>query len=252
VLLVPAAVLQHFVILPDHLLLLWAQVLEASVWELLEAMMMMRPQMVMRTMQQKIGMQEGNGGASPSANRMLEPKGVNAQAAYQSKIQTGAQETTSYATFSAKQPSTHFFALYFLKLIFRCRAGAAPQPPAAPSGPFSGPAYTLGSDEVESSYVPDPSAPQGNAFIPPTGNFSSPTNHVHPLAPGDPPEDQDVATRHITFWRDGFSVEDGPLMRYDEPANSQLLDEINTGYVSLIQTSIRFSSMAFLISISGY
>lgn len=37
--------------------------------------------------------------------------------------------------------------------------------------------------------------------------------------------------RHITFWRDGFSVEDGPLMRYDEPANAQLLDEINTGYV---------------------
>jgi len=42
-------------------------------------------------------------------------------------------------------------------------------------------------------------------------------------------DDQEVATRHITFWRDGFSVEDGPLLRYDDPTNSSILEEINTG-----------------------
>ncbi|KAF8592017.1 SEP-domain-containing protein [Ramaria rubella] len=87
-------------------------------------------------------------------------------------------------------------------------AGSAPQLPSAPSGPFSGSAYTLGSDEVDSSYIPDPNESQA----------------------ADPAEDQEVATRHITFWRDGFSVEDGPLLRYDEPANAQLLEEINTGH----------------------
>jgi UBX domain-containing protein 1 len=64
----------------------------------------------------------------------------------------------------------------------------------------------LGSDEVESSFVPDPNAPPADA------------------APGTTP-----AVRHLTFWRDGFSVENGPLMRYDDPANEQILSEINSG-----------------------
>ncbi len=37
------------------------------------------------------------------------------------------------------------------------------------------------------------------------------------------------AIRHLTFWRDGFTVEDGDLMRYDDPNNAQILDEINSG-----------------------
>jgi len=90
-------------------------------------------------------------------------------------------------------------------------AGSTPQPSGSSfqSGPFSGAAYKLGSDEVDSSYIPDPNAPQ---------------------AGGRRINEDEVATRHITFWRDGFSVEDGPLMRYDEPGNSQLLDEINSGH----------------------
>lgn len=40
-----------------------------------------------------------------------------------------------------------------------------------------------------------------------------------------------TAIRHLTFWRDGFTVEDGELMRYDDPNNSQILAEINAGYV---------------------
>ena len=33
----------------------------------------------------------------------------------------------------------------------------------------------------------------------------------------------------MTFWKDGFSIEDGPLMRYDDPANAKLLEQIMTG-----------------------
>ena len=29
-------------------------------------------------------------------------------------------------------------------------------------------------------------------------------------------EDDEPVTRNLTFWKDGFSIEDGPLMRYDE------------------------------------
>jgi UBX domain-containing protein 1 len=35
--------------------------------------------------------------------------------------------------------------------------------------------------------------------------------------------------RDLTFWRDGFSVEGGELRRYDDPAQAQILSEINAG-----------------------
>ena len=42
--------------------------------------------------------------------------------------------------------------------------------------------------------------------------------------------EEETAIRHLTFWRDGFTVEDGELMRYDDPANERILSEINSGY----------------------
>ncbi|THH32695.1 hypothetical protein EUX98_g1546 [Antrodiella citrinella] len=84
-------------------------------------------------------------------------------------------------------------------------AGAAP-PPAEASrggGAFFGGGHTLGSDEVESQFIPDPDGPAE--------------------AEAEP------VVRNLTFWSDGFSVEDGPLMRYDDPVNEQILAEINSG-----------------------
>lgn len=41
-----------------------------------------------------------------------------------------------------------------------------------------------------------------------------------------------AATTHtITFWRDGFTVDDGPLRRTDDPENAQFLADINRGQV---------------------
>ena len=48
-----------------------------------------------------------------------------------------------------------------------------------------------------------------------------------------PEPEEETAIRHLTFWQDGFSVEDGELMRYDDPANEQILAEINSGCASL-------------------
>ncbi len=39
----------------------------------------------------------------------------------------------------------------------------------------------------------------------------------------------ETAIRHLTFWKDGFSIEDGPLMRYDEPGNKEILEAIKSG-----------------------
>jgi len=86
-------------------------------------------------------------------------------------------------------------------------AGPAEPEPEGPGGQrasaFSGGGYTLGSDEVDSTYLPDPNAPPNPA--------------------------EETAIRHLTFWRDGFSVEDGELRRYDDPAQAQILSEINAG-----------------------
>ncbi|KAF8953673.1 hypothetical protein BDZ97DRAFT_1871242 [Flammula alnicola] len=84
------------------------------------------------------------------------------------------------------------------------QAGPPVETPARPSGAFTGGGHTLGSDEVESSYIPDPSAEEG--------------------------EEEETAIRHLTIWRDGFQVEDGELRRYDDPAQAQILAEINAGH----------------------
>jgi UBX domain-containing protein 1 len=35
--------------------------------------------------------------------------------------------------------------------------------------------------------------------------------------------------RTMIMWRDGFSVDDGPLLRYDDPQNRAHLEAINSG-----------------------
>lgn len=72
-----------------------------------------------------------------------------------------------------------------------------------PRNAFFGPGHTLGSDEVPSSLIPDPNSP--------------------------PETEQETAIRYLTFWKNGFSIEDGPLMEYDNPENQRILAAINSG-----------------------
>ncbi|KAF9005204.1 hypothetical protein BDQ17DRAFT_1354033 [Cyathus striatus] len=80
-------------------------------------------------------------------------------------------------------------------------SGPAPAAEERRGNAFRGAGHTLGSDDVPSVTVPDPNAV----------------------------EEEETAIRHLTFWRDGFQVEDGELMRYDDPNNAQILAEINAG-----------------------
>ncbi|KAK7443497.1 protein phosphatase regulator [Stygiomarasmius scandens] len=82
------------------------------------------------------------------------------------------------------------------------RAGPPPDRQQSGSRAFGGGGHTLGSDEVESTYIPDPDAPE---------------------------DDVEPTIRRLTFWRNGFTVEDGDLYRYDDPNNEEILQEIHAG-----------------------
>ncbi|EPS38949.1 hypothetical protein H072_7260 [Dactylellina haptotyla CBS 200.50] len=72
---------------------------------------------------------------------------------------------------------------------------------------FAGRGQTLGSDDVPSQVVEDPNA-----------------------AVATPPP---KVIRNLYFWKNGFSVEDGPLMRYDDPAHQETLRGIEAGKAPL-------------------
>ncbi|KAH8556517.1 hypothetical protein BGW37DRAFT_16488 [Umbelopsis sp. PMI_123] len=90
-------------------------------------------------------------------------------------------------------------------------AGAPPQDEDVPTKPtyFSGSGYTLGSED-------EPSIQVGTSNSQPEASDSN-----------------TPVTRQLTFWRNGFSIGDGPLLRYDDPANEHALNAINSGRAPL-------------------
>ncbi|KAF5331917.1 hypothetical protein D9611_008910 [Ephemerocybe angulata] len=92
-------------------------------------------------------------------------------------------------------------------LLRRAAEGGVAAAPEEPSRIFAGGGHTLGSEDVESTFIPDPNS--------------------------NSEEDDEVAIRHLTLWREGFQIEDGELRRYDEPGNSELLAAINAGTAPL-------------------
>ena len=73
----------------------------------------------------------------------------------------------------------------------------------APQSNFTGAARTLGGDDAPSQEIPDPNASQ--------------------------PRRPELVTRRLHFWTDGFSVDDGPLYRFDDPRNAEILSQIKQG-----------------------
>ena len=76
-----------------------------------------------------------------------------------------------------------------------------------PQSRFTGTARTLGGDDTPSQIIEDPTT-------------STPRRA--------PPVE-----RHLHFWADGFSVDDGPLYRSDDPANGDYLAMIRQGRAPL-------------------
>ncbi|KAI9282229.1 SEP domain-containing protein [Sporodiniella umbellata] len=74
---------------------------------------------------------------------------------------------------------------------------------------YTGAGYRLGSEDMPSS-------------------IATPTVSQPPAR-----EELEPAIRHLTFWRNGFSVDDGPLYAYTDPANQEMLTAINSGRAPL-------------------
>ncbi len=101
-------------------------------------------------------------------------------------------------------------------LLTRCRNASRPGGEASSSAPpsrFRGSGQTLGGEDTPSQVIPDP-RPQA----------------------ADPGETQ---TRILHLWEDGFSVEDGPLRRFDDPQNAADLQMIRTGRAPLHLMGVR-------------
>ncbi|KAJ9106332.1 hypothetical protein QFC21_001478 [Naganishia friedmannii] len=140
---------------------------------------------------------------------------------------------------------------------------------------FSGAGMTLGSDEVPSVAVPDPSRAQhaspqpgragagmsgllaqmfgggaggGGMGMPGGGNMPG-AGGMPGFGQGEEEEEEDddePQVRHLTFWKDGFSIEDGPLMKYDDPANKEILAAIKAGRAPLSILNVKFGQQVEL------
>ena len=93
------------------------------------------------------------------------------------------------------------------KIIERAKRDAAKvggsSEPTPRTSRFTGTARTLGGDDTPSQIIEDPTA--------------------------STPRRAPRVERHLHFWEDGFSVDDGPLYRLDDPANAQILTMIRAG-----------------------
>jgi UBX domain-containing protein 1 len=102
-------------------------------------------------------------------------------------------------------------------LIFAdiCRNAARPggEPASAPPNRFRGSGMTLGGDDTPSQLIPDP----------------------HPQAAEPGP----TQTRILHLWEDGFSIQDGPLRRFDDPQNAADLQMIRQGRAPLHLMGVR-------------
>lgn len=120
-----------------------------------------------------------------------------------------------------------------VKEILKRAAEEGQRPPEAPEASGSAPrsfAFTGQGRTINDAGPAAPTAPSAGSSMP--GRFGDDEEEE-----GD---DGEVAIRNLTFWEDGFSIEDGPLMRYDDPANAQTLAAINSGHAPLSLLNVRF------------
>ncbi|RYP38003.1 hypothetical protein DL767_002731 [Monosporascus sp. MG133] len=98
----------------------------------------------------------------------------------------------------------------------------SPGPASAGPSSFRGSGQTLGGEGTPSRVIPDPSAP-------PAGSASRSRS-----------QNEEVQERTLHLWQDGFSIDDGELRRFDDPANADDLRMIQQGRAPLHLMNVRF------------
>lgn len=94
--------------------------------------------------------------------------------------------------------------------------------------------------EARASAPQAPSFGQGNRLgtenDPPVASSSAARTASSSLsseAKGDQDQEEEILHRTMYFWRDGFSIEDGPLYRYDDERNQEYLRAMSMGRAPL-------------------
>lgn len=85
---------------------------------------------------------------------------------------------------------------------------------------FTGRAQTLGGEGTESRVINDPAGTPAAGRRP--GGASLPR-----------------ISRTMHLWADGVSIDDGPLFRFDDPANQPLMEQINQGHAPLSMLDVQ-------------
>lgn len=66
------------------------------------------------------------------------------------------------------------------------------------------------------------------------------TGNLQTINNSNPVSKPNKVTRELTFWRNGFTVGDGPLHRFDDPENASVLQELNRGRVPVSVLNVEF------------
>ncbi|TGZ85282.1 SEP-domain-containing protein [Ascodesmis nigricans] len=124
------------------------------------------------------------------------------------RLYAGGEKSALAITPGANNSGDSNSGNHLIKKILDQAVGAAhEQQDSSPRPPrFTGSGRTLGGEGTESMVIPDPNPPAPSAT---------------------------VVDRSLTFWRNGFSVEDGPLYAYDNPNSQQILQAIESGRAPL-------------------
>ncbi|KAI0097297.1 hypothetical protein GGR51DRAFT_541301 [Nemania sp. FL0031] len=109
-------------------------------------------------------------------------------------------------------------------LLSKAKSNARRPEPSADAGPsttssFRGSGQTLGGEGTESRVIPDPHGPLGPAR----------------------PSNAEPQTRTLHLWQDGFSIDDGELRRFDDPANAEDLRMIQSGRAPIHLMNVRYN-----------
>lgn len=66
------------------------------------------------------------------------------------------------------------------------------------------------------------------------GDETRPSQRITPVQEDDEEPDKTPVVRTLTFYRQGFTVDDGPLRSYTDPNEADFLDDINKGYTLVL------------------
>ncbi|KAI1206804.1 SEP-domain-containing protein [Annulohypoxylon truncatum] len=113
-------------------------------------------------------------------------------------------------------------------LLAKAQSNAQRPEASSPAGPsstraFRGAGQTLGGEGTPSRTIPDP---LGQAAAAPGSRAR--------------PQGGEVQERTLHLWRDGFSIDDGELRRFDDPENTDALSMIQQGRAPIHLMNVRY------------